>query len=683
MRSRKSLSVVTGALSLLMMASHHVLAAPSAEDIQKVTAALPEKAQVAPAQPRKLLVFTHTNGFVHSSIGLGARALELMGQKTGAYTATISDDLAMLEPDSLKQFDAVCMVSTTGNIFIKPNTPDAQQNADKLEKSVADFVSSGHGWIGIHAASDVEPSGKPYGELVGGVFNGHPWNEKVGVSIQDKTSPLTRDLVAAFPTGEFDIADEMYQFKSPPYNRANQRILLALDLSKTAHKDGMNRKQDNDYAVSWIKSYGQGRVFYCSLGHREEIYWNPNILKYYLNGIQFALGDLQADTTSLPQPPQTDAAGATVTGAALNPTGGATAQVVQLGGAAGAPGVSQPPADPVDNFMGEYAGTFTPDGGAATPLMADVVGQGNGSYQVVLFMPTATGGKTKRMEITGKQQDNAVPFTSNAGGLDWTGSLGGGNLTLSGKGTGGGAIALHKVIRHSPTEGLRPPANAIVLLPYVPSHAPALTEWTNKDWPTYGDGSVSSAGNNSTTVREFGDLQLHCEFRLPYEPTERGQGRANSGIGFTNRYEIQILDSFGLVPGAGDVGSIYNIVPPSVNPEFPPLQWQTYDIVFHAAQMGPDGKLEKLPRVTVYLNGVKVQDNNEIPRPTGIGPGENAARGPLQFQFHHHPVRFRNAWVVDLTGMAGQNAEQNLAKAIQGATLLNSLVKNRGLGAEF
>ena len=390
------------------------------------------------------------------------------------------------------------------------------------------------------------------GELVGGVFNGHPWNEKVGVTIQDKTSPLTSDLVGAFPTGEFDIADEIYQFKSPPYDRANQRVLLALDLSKTAHKDGMNRKQDNDYAVSWIKSYGQGRVFYCSLGHREEIYWNPNILKYYLNGIQFALGDLKADTTSLPQPPQTDVT-ATTTGAAttLQETNGPHLQQIQLTNAAGDPGANQPPADPVDNFMGEYAGTFTPDGGAAAPLMADVVGQGNDSYQVVLFMPTGTAGKTKRVEIVGKTQDNAVPLTGNAGGLDWTGTLGDGNLTLAGKGTGGGAIALHKVVRHSPTEGMKPPANAIVLLPYAPGQAPPLAEWTNKDWPTYADGSVSSAQNNSTTVREFGDLQLHCEFRLPYEPTERGQGRANSGIGLTNRYEIQILDSFGLVPGGG------------------------------------------------------------------------------------------------------------------------------------
>ena len=105
------------------------------------------------------------------------------------------------------------------------------------------------------------------------------------------------------------------------------------------------------------------------------------------------------------------------------------------------------------------------------------------------------------------------------------------------------------------------------------------------------------------------------------------------------------------------------------------MQWQTYDIVFHAAQMGPDGKLEKHPRVTVYLNGVKVQDNNEIARPTGIGPGEDAARGPIQFQFHHHPVRFRNAWVIDLTGTAGQTAEQNLAR-----TILARMVAEGGIG---
>ncbi|MBV9467897.1 MAG: DUF1080 domain-containing protein, partial [Abitibacteriaceae bacterium] len=519
-----------------------------------------------------------------------------------------------------------------------------------------------------HAASDCYKDVPQGAELIGGVFNGHPWNEQVGITIEDKNSPLTRDLVANAPDGHFDIADEIYQFRTPPYDRTKQRVLLALNLARTPHKEGMARP-DNDYAVSWIKSYGRGRVYYCSLGHREEIYWNPQILKYYLNGIQFALGDLKADTTPLPQPaPVAQPAPVVTASTATAPTSGPS----------NAQGAAQPPADPVDNFMAEYAGTFTPNDGSANNMTADVVGEGNGSYRVVLFMPTADVNKPNRVEITGKQQDNTVPFTGNAGGLDWTGSLGDHKLTLTGKGNGGGQITLQKIVRHSPTEGIRPPANAIVLLPYVPGQAPSMNEWKNKNWPAYADGSVSSEGGDTSSVRDFGDMQLHCEFRLPYEPTERGQGRANSGLGFVERYEIQILDSFGLKPGAGDVGSIYNITPPSSNPELPPLQWQTYDIVFHAPRMGPDGKVEKLPRVTVYLDGVKVQDDKEIPRGTGIGPAEHAARGPLKLQFHHHPVRFRNIWAVELNDGAGQAAEQNLDNMVRTARLEQRAARGTG-----
>ena len=131
--------------------------------------------------------------------------------------------------------------------------------------------------------------------MIGGYFREHPWHEKVGVRVEAPFDALT----AAFPEHSFDIVDEIYMFRDQPYSRDKQRVLLSLDMSRTAPK---GKRADNDYAVSWVKTYGQGRVFYCSLGHREEIYWNPNILKHYLDGLQFVLGDLQASTTPHPKP---------------------------------------------------------------------------------------------------------------------------------------------------------------------------------------------------------------------------------------------------------------------------------------------------------------------------------------------------------------------------------------------
>jgi type 1 glutamine amidotransferase len=136
--------------------------------------------------------------------------------------------------------------------------------------------------------------------LIGGYFNGHPWNEKVGLKIDDQASPLTQ----MFDKTGFDVADEIYQFtpminaqgqNKQSYSRAHEHVLLSLDYDtpgRTAHK---GTSPDNDFAVAWIRQAGKGRVFYCSLGHREEIYWNPTVLKFYLAGIQYAVGDLKAD----------------------------------------------------------------------------------------------------------------------------------------------------------------------------------------------------------------------------------------------------------------------------------------------------------------------------------------------------------------------------------------------------
>ncbi len=247
------------------------------EEIEKVKAALPEKATAKPAKPRTMLVYNKCRGFRHGSIGIGAETLKLMGGKTGAFTVTVTDDEAMLTPETLKKFDALCINNATSRI------PADSPLVGVLE----DYVKQGGGLVGIHAATDGR-----FGEVFGGCFAGHPWHEDVGVKIDDPDHPVNR----AFGGEGFVIKDEIYMFKEP-YSRDKVRVLLSLDMAKTKAK---GKREDNDYAVSWVKQIGKGRVFYCSLGHRNEIFWNPKILQHYLDGIQFAMGDLDGPVEPAP-----------------------------------------------------------------------------------------------------------------------------------------------------------------------------------------------------------------------------------------------------------------------------------------------------------------------------------------------------------------------------------------------
>jgi type 1 glutamine amidotransferase len=276
---------------------------PTDEVKSKIASAAPDRAPAQAQKPRQLLVFTLCRGFAHASIPTGAAAMKILGEKTSAFTTVVSDDVDMFTPDKLAQFDAVCLMSCTGELFLPPNleqlSADEQaagrRRDETLKKALLDFVSSGRGLIGIHAATDCFYKWPEYGEMMGGYFDGHPWSETVPVRIDEPAHPLN----AAFGGRPFEIADEIYQFKAP-YSRTRLRVLLSLDPTKTdLTKPGINRA-DDDFAVSWIHQYGKGHVFYCSLGHRDEIFWNPPVLQHYLAGIQFAFGDLAVDAAPLP-----------------------------------------------------------------------------------------------------------------------------------------------------------------------------------------------------------------------------------------------------------------------------------------------------------------------------------------------------------------------------------------------
>ena len=166
------------------------------------------------------------------------------------------------------------------------------------------------------------------------------------------------------------------------------------------------------------------------------------------------------------------------------------------------------------------------------------------------------------------------------------------------------------------------------------------------------DGAMVAGGGDIVTRQEFQDFLLHVEFKEPYMPNAHGQERGNSGVGLHGRYEIQILDSYGISdPGSGDCGAVYGQAAPLSNACKPPLQWQSYDIAFRAARLDAAGKVVENPRVTVFQNGIPVQNNQEIKRMTGIQYSqytEMGKSGPILLQDHGMPVEFRSVWVLPL-----------------------------------
>ncbi len=225
---------------------------------------------------------------------------------------------------------------------------------------------------------------------------------------------------------------------------------------------------------------------------------------------------------------------------------------------------------------------------------------------------------------------------------------------------------LKRVTRVSPTEGAPPPPGAVVLFdgkatgapsksttappqgaapPAAVSPAPVTPINNFPSSRTTPDGLLMEG---ATSTEKFTDFTIHLEFRLPYMPAARGQGRGNSGIYLQGRYEVQMLDSFGLEGKDNECGGIYKVARPRLNLCYPPLSWQTYDIDFTAAKFDAEGQKTAHARITVKHNGVLIHENVEIPATTGSAPvkDESPAPGPIFLQNHGNPVRYRNIWVI-------------------------------------
>lgn len=271
-------------------------AAPIASDAerQQIEAAIPTKAPAPPRKPRKLLIFDlNVNYGSHGSIRTANLAFTLMGRKTGAFETVVSRDPNIFQPASLRQFDAVFFNNTVGNCFTDP----------ALRQSLVEFVYGGGGLMGVHGTTvgfmqwpGAVEDWPEFGLMIGARGANHrASDEHVFIKLDEPAHPVNQ----AFDGQGFDFRDEFFRAHDP-YSRQRVRVLFSIDTGKTDLKQGPSYGQleraDNDFALAWVRNYGRGRTFYCTIAHNPYVFWDARMLRFYLAATQFVLGDLPAPT---------------------------------------------------------------------------------------------------------------------------------------------------------------------------------------------------------------------------------------------------------------------------------------------------------------------------------------------------------------------------------------------------
>jgi hypothetical protein len=316
---------------------------------------------------------------------------------------------------------------------------------------------------------------------------------------------------------------------------------------------------------------------------------------------------------------------------------------VALAAPTGNPAFTDPVATDDDfPFQGEYAGVVKHEAGE-TKFGVQVVALGHGKFAAVAYPGGLPGdGWTPPDKITGSgvREGELVKLEGvDLGGTTRRGEIRAGSLVILDD-AGNASATLPKVERKSPTLGAAPPTGGIVIFD---GPGPVDESMTLVDPKLTEDGLLMQG---AVTREDFGDATWHIEFRLPYQPLDRGQARGNSGAYFQGRYEVQMLDSFGLEGKNNECGGVYSVAAPSVNMCLPPLTWQTYDVEVTSPKYDGDTKLADA-RLTVRHNGVVVHDDVAVPKITPSGrDGKDKTVGPLYLQDHGNPVRYRNIWVV-------------------------------------
>ncbi|MFO1496913.1 MAG: ThuA domain-containing protein [Verrucomicrobiota bacterium] len=250
---------------------------PEAER-QRVEAAIPSRAVVAPRKARRLLIFDrNVNYGGHRSIPTANLACTLMGRKTGAFETEISSDPGVFRPENLRRFDAVFFNNNVGNLFDDP----------ALRQSVADFIYGGGGMLGVHGTTvaftkwpGAVEDWPEFGRMIGARGANHKASdERVVIKLDDPDHPLNR----VFNGAGFEYRDEFFRVQEP-YSRNRLRVLFSIDTGKTDMNQqpsyGSLVRPDDDYALAWVRNYGRGRTFYCTIAHNPSVFWDPQMLQF-------------------------------------------------------------------------------------------------------------------------------------------------------------------------------------------------------------------------------------------------------------------------------------------------------------------------------------------------------------------------------------------------------------------
>ncbi|WP_328862238.1 ThuA domain-containing protein [Streptomyces sp. NBC_00306] len=220
---------------------------------------------------KRVLVFSKTAGFRHDSIATGVAALKELG-KSSNITVDATEEAGQFTTSNLARYDAVAFLSTTGDVL----------NADQ-QKAFENYVATGGGYMGIHAAADTEYDWKFYGGLVGAYFASHPQIQPATVRVEDHTHPSTAHLDEAW-----ERTDEWYNYRTNPRDQA--RVLATLD--ETTYQGGTMK---GDHPIAWCQTYEGGRSFYTGGGHTKESYAEPAFKQHLLGGLRYASGQVKAD----------------------------------------------------------------------------------------------------------------------------------------------------------------------------------------------------------------------------------------------------------------------------------------------------------------------------------------------------------------------------------------------------